>query len=124
MCLHWGLQTHLKVGAKALGQAIHSWAKHAEYQQQGLGVATAASTQAPGSGVGSEAEEELEEEVAPKALADLVEALVGAVFVDSGGDMQATMKVRPWAANAVCVFCNRCCDAEFTVNGYAPLSST
>ena len=33
--------------------------------------------------MGSEAEEELEKEVTPKAPADLVEALVGAVFVDS-----------------------------------------
>lgn len=41
---------------------------------------------------------------APKALADIVEAVMGAVFVDSGGDLQATYQVIMYH---VCV-CGKC----------------
>lgn len=46
---------------------------------------------------------------APKALADVVEALVGAVFLDSGGDLVATEKVcfkkrTQWALLVTCIY--------------------
>lgn len=81
-CLDAGLHKMLRSGSRALADLIrfHSW-KH-EGMQGALAAAPRHVVQGGAEG-----------EAAPKVLADIVESLVGAAYLDSGGNLEAVAQV-------------------------------
>ena len=99
-CLDTGLHKMLRGGSRALADLVrfHAW-KH----EGGQSALVPASRHVGQGGAAAEA--------APKVLADIVESLVGAAYLDSGGDLEATAKVcgNCLIAPPLCMTPSNCC---------------
>lgn len=73
-CLDSGLHLHLRIGSRALTEQVRMHVRRSGSPKEVSEAVPAA-------------------EVAPKILADVVESVIGAAYLDSGGDLRVVAQV-------------------------------